>query len=122
MIEILIIVFIFVCLFFGKLAIDSRIAVNYAKAVNAKMKDENRQYELLSTKYRILVDHYNELVRNRNKLKEMYENAVYQDQTSFKSDFTKDELIAIRRRMHPDLNNGKYQDLVSKINSVLENK
>lgn len=94
----------------------------------------------IQTKQRLsdLISDYNELVRNRTALKEMYLHAASEHdkvvemynnlldkhhalkEPARNSQFTASELKVLQFMAHPDRNNGKHEELWKKIRSMVK--
>lgn len=102
------------------------------------------QYTIFHRKYKELVYDYNDVVNNRNRLKDLYlrlekeyelvvklkareftskanfEDILKRDQKPVgKDEFSMAELKRIRFAIHPDKNGGKTGDLFIKVNEML---
>ncbi|QHJ73961.1 hypothetical protein Lazarus_025 [Acinetobacter phage vB_AbaM_Lazarus] len=102
------------------------------------------QYTIFHRKYKELVHDYNDVVNNRNRLKDLYlrlekeyelvvklkareftskanfEDILKRDQKPVgKDEFSMAELKRIRFAIHPDKNGGKTGDLFIKVNEML---
>lgn len=101
-----------------KLIIDLRISVQRRNAVEAfRLQELDKQ----SQTYRKLAKDYNLLLDNRNKLKEMFTQLQSEKNVNSyaPSNFSRNELIAIRNAVHPDKNKGRNVELTAKLNELI---